>query len=104
MASILGRAFKLDPVDVNDSTNARDPAGTSDPAHTRTPLGVSDPTYTPPGFTDLESNIHTGYINALHATGAVRGCTIEPPRYCPREPITRGQAASILNSVRNIGS
>ncbi len=42
-------------------------------------------------------NVHEGYIEAIAARGITRGCN--PPandRYCPSQPVTRGQMAAFL--------
>ena len=54
----------------------------------------------PPGsptFTDVPAS-HTffPYIEALAASGITGGCNAEPPRYCPSDPLTRGQMAVFL--------
>lgn len=54
----------------------------------------------PPGgtFTDDDGSIHEGFIEAIATEGVTRGCN--PPdndRYCPRDPVTRGQMAAFLN-------
>ena len=43
------------------------------------------------GYTPAE-----GAIEGIHAAGLTRGCAISPLRYCPHQPITRAQAASML--------
>jgi hypothetical protein len=53
----------------------------------------------PPGgsFIDDDDMQQEGYIEALAAAGITRGCN--PPdndRFCPDEPVTRGQVASFL--------
>ena len=35
-------------------------------------------------------------IEGIHAAGLTKGCATGPPRYCPEDPITRGQAAVML--------
>lgn len=54
----------------------------------------------PPGgtFVDDDSSVHEGYIEAISAQGITRGCN--PPdndRYCPEDPVTRGQMAAFLS-------
>lgn len=49
-----------------------------------------------PGFVDV-TGLHGGSIGALQAAGIARGC--DPPanrRFCPDEPVTRGQAAAFF--------
>src|SRR5690606_18950873 len=55
----------------------------------------------PPGpegrFTDTANSVHATTINALAAADITRGCN--PPdntRYCPDQPVTRGEMASFL--------
>ena len=35
-------------------------------------------------------------IEGIHAAGLTKGCAANPLRYCPHQPITRGQAAAML--------
>jgi hypothetical protein len=49
-------------------------------------------------FVDDEGSVFEGDINELAAAGITVGC--DPPdndRYCPREPVTRGQMAAFLH-------
>lgn len=50
----------------------------------------------PPGgtFTDDNANPHEPDIEALFAAGITAGCA--PSRFCPSEPVTRGQMATFL--------
>jgi hypothetical protein len=52
---------------------------------------------TPPGghFTDDDGSSHEPDIEAIHAAGITRGCG--GTRYCPDDPVTRGQMAAFLN-------
>jgi hypothetical protein len=45
-------------------------------------------------FTDTAGSVHTADIDALAAAGITTGCTAD--RYCPEDPVTRGQMASFL--------
>jgi hypothetical protein len=56
----------------------------------------------PPGghFTDDDANIHEGAIEAIKAEGITNGCA--PTRYCPDEPVTRGQMAAFLNRALDL--
>lgn len=59
----------------------------------------------PPGgtFVDDDGNVHEGNIEAIAADGITRGCN--PPqndRYCPRDPVTRGEMAAFLNRALNL--
>ena len=49
-------------------------------------------------FVDDDSSVFAGDIERLAAAGITRGCN--PPandRYCPGDPVTRGQMAAFLN-------
>ena len=48
------------------------------------------------GFTDTDRTVHAANIDALFAAGITIGCTTEPLRYCPDEPVTRAQMATFL--------
>ena len=48
------------------------------------------------GFTDTDRTVHAANIDALFAAGITIGCTTEPLRYCPYEPVTRAQMATFL--------
>lgn len=53
-------------------------------------------------FSDDDGNIHEPNIAALAAAGVTNGCdAADPTRYCPNDPVTRGQMASFL--VRAFG-
>ncbi len=57
----------------------------------------------PPGgtFTDDNGSQHEGNIEAIAAAGITKGCN--PPandRYCPDDPVTRGQMAAFLVRAR----
>ena len=52
-------------------------------------------------FTDDDGSVHESSINALREAGITRGCRDGPDRYCPTEPVTRAEAASVL--VRALG-
>lgn len=59
----------------------------------------------PPGgtFVDDDGNVHEGNIEAIAADGITRGCN--PPqndRYCPRDPVTRGEMAAFLSRALNL--
>lgn len=45
-------------------------------------------------FADDRSDMHEAAINALAAVGITTGC--DSDRFCPADPVTRGQAASFL--------
>ena len=49
------------------------------------------------GFADVpESSAHAASIDALRAAGITQGCSQEPLRYCPNQPVTRAQMATFL--------
>ncbi len=55
------------------------------------------------GFVDADSfGVHADAIEALYAEGITKGCTTEPLRYCPNDPITRAQMASFLTRAFNL--
>lgn len=56
----------------------------------------------PPGghFVDDDGNIHEGAIEAIRAEGITQGCSAT--RYCPNEPVTRGQMAAFLNRALDL--
>lgn len=45
-------------------------------------------------FRDDDGSVHEGAVNGLAAAGVATGC--EPGRFCPAEPITRAQMATML--------
>ena len=54
------------------------------------------------GFADVDSDsVHASDIEALFAAQITTGCGSDPLRYCPGDPVTRGQMASFL--VRALG-
>lgn len=58
-------------------------------------LGLGEASVEP--FTDIDSSIHASSINSIYAAGITKGCN--PPAnnaYCPDEPITREEMASML--------
>ncbi|MEQ8841597.1 MAG: S-layer homology domain-containing protein [Acidimicrobiales bacterium] len=69
-------------------------------------LGVAGPSgaadTVPPGgtFTDDDGNIHEDAIEAIKAASITTGCA--PTRYCPDEPVTRGQMAAFLNRALSL--
>ena len=54
------------------------------------------------GFGDVSSSIHESSIDALAAAGVTVGCATDPLRYCPDQPVTRGQMATFLASAHNL--
>lgn len=53
----------------------------------------------PPGgsFIDDDGSTHEGSIEALFAEGLTSGCDTRGIRFCPDEPVTRGQTAAFLD-------
>ena len=51
-------------------------------------------------FTDDDGNIHEDSIEAIRSAGITTGCA--PARYCPNEPVTRGQMAAFLNRALDL--
>ena len=49
------------------------------------------------GFTDTRGSTHEANIDALFADGLTVGCQQRPLRYCPHDPVSRAQMASLLN-------
>ena len=48
------------------------------------------------GFVDTAGSTHESNIDALAASGITVGCSQEPLRFCPDEPVSRAQMASLL--------
>ena len=48
-------------------------------------------------FTDTRGSTHEANIDALFAAGLTVGCKQRPLRYCPNNPVSRAQMASLLN-------
>jgi hypothetical protein len=68
------------------------------------PVAVAATSDLPAGgtFLDDDGNVHEGFIEAIAGRRVTRGCN--PPvndRYCPADPVTRGQMAAFL--VRALG-
>ena len=51
----------------------------------------------PAGFTDTRGSTHEANIDALFAAGLTIGCRKNPLRYCPNNPVSRAQMATLLN-------
>ena len=57
----------------------------------------------PAGFSDIdESSPHTASIQTLHAAGITSGCSQQPPRFCPNQPVTRAHMATFLTRALNL--
>ena len=48
------------------------------------------------GFADTGGGTHASSIDALAAAGVTAGCATEPLRFCPGDPVTRGQMATFV--------
>ena len=48
------------------------------------------------GFADTARTTHEASIEAIAAASITAGCKTDPLRYCPQEPVTRGQMATFL--------
>ena len=57
----------------------------------------------PAGFTDVNPNsTHAANIDTLPAAGITVGCSTEPLRYCPHNPVTRAQMATFLTRALDL--
>ena len=54
------------------------------------------PSAPPAGFIDTVGNTHERGIDSLAAAGITMGCSTEPRKFCPDDPVSRGQMASLL--------
>ena len=54
------------------------------------------------GFGDTSGSTHEASINALATAGVTAGCATDPLRYCPDQPVTRGQMATFLARAHNL--
>ena len=52
-------------------------------------------------FTDV-SGSHSGAINAIAEAGITVGCSDDGPRYCPTQPVSREQMASLLANALHL--
>ena len=51
----------------------------------------------PAGFQDVPAGAaHSGSIDAMAVAGITAGCSSDPLRFCPHDPVTRGQMATFL--------
>ncbi|MCE2527503.1 MAG: S-layer homology domain-containing protein [Actinomycetia bacterium] len=46
--------------------------------------------------------MHASSIGALYAAGITAGCSREPVRFCPDQPVTRAQMAAFLTRALNL--
>ncbi len=58
----------------------------------------------PPGgtFVDDDASVHEGAIEAISNAGVTAGCDPVGPRFCPAQPVTRGQMASFLVRILDV--
>ena len=55
------------------------------------------------GFADVDpASVHSANIEALHAAQITAGCSQQPLRYCPDDPVTRAQMAAFLYRARHL--
>ena len=55
------------------------------------------PAQTPAGFTDTRTNVHAANIDTLATADITLGCATDPLCYCPDQPVTRAQMATLLH-------
>ena len=54
------------------------------------------------GFVDVDrGSPHAAGIDAIAASEIIAGCGTEPDRFCPDDPVTRGQAATLIVRARD---
>ena len=59
-----------------------------------------EPAESPAGFADVsEGGSHGAHIDALFAAGVTAGCGRDPLRYCPGQPVKRGEMATFLRAA-----
>ena len=59
--------------------------------------GASDPTSAGTRFADVDAAAWwAGHVEGIAGAGVTLGCTAEPARYCPYDPVSRAQMASFL--------
>ena len=61
----------------------------------------ADPHYTGQ-FRDDDGSVHEADIEIMYALGITVGCSLEGDRYCPDDPITRGQIAAFVRRVLDL--
>ncbi len=56
-------------------------------------------------FADVDRDAWwAGYVQRLAILGVTRGCAVNPFRYCPDQPVTRGEMASFLTRAFDLDS
>ena len=59
-----------------------------------------NPSRAPTRFADVDADAWwASYVERLAELGVSGGCAADPPRYCPDDPMTRGQAAAFMASA-----
>jgi hypothetical protein len=63
--------------------------------------GEHGASYVPPSATGVFADVPANdpfapWIERVHAEGIAAGCASAPARYCPGDPVTRGQMAVFL--------
>ena len=62
-----------------------------------------EPEPEPTRFSDVaKSDTHAASIEALYAAGITGGCSQQPLRFCPNQPVTRAQMATFLTRALNL--
>ena len=56
----------------------------------------------PAGLEDVAGGVHSGSIDALAAAGITAGCGVDPLRFCPDEPVSRGQMATFISRAEGL--
>ena len=55
------------------------------------------------GFVDVDpASVHAASVDALFAAGITGGCSSEPLRFCPDDPVTRAEMATFLVRALNL--
>jgi hypothetical protein len=54
-------------------------------------------------FVDDDGSVHEGSIEALVAAGITTGCDADGSRFCPDDPVSRGQMAAFLSRALDLG-
>ena len=55
-------------------------------------------------FIDVDDHYAAPAIEALYWNRISRGCSVDPPRYCPDKPVSRGQMATMLSRLPTLRS
>ncbi len=57
-----------------------------------------------PLFDDVTGGVHRGSVEALAMAGVTPGCSLDWTRFCPEDPVTRGQLALFLARMMGLES